>query len=98
MMLALTGPAEWQKWIDSIDLVESLGAKTIIAGHKQPDASDEDLATILDGSRAYIRDFRDAVAASSNAGEVIETMQAKYPDYGNLTMLEFSAGAAFSTS
>ena len=27
MMLALTGPAEWQSWIDSIDLVESLGAK-----------------------------------------------------------------------
>ena len=95
MMLALTGPAEWQKWIDSIDLVESLGATTIIAGHKQPDASDQDLETILNGSRGYIRDFRDAVAASSNAGEVIETMKVKYPDYGNTTTLEFSAGAAF---
>jgi glyoxylase-like metal-dependent hydrolase (beta-lactamase superfamily II) len=94
MMLALTGPAEWQKWIDSIDLVESLGAKTIIAGHKQPDASDEDLETILDGSRGYIRDFRDAVAASSTADEVIETMKTKYLDYGNLTTLEFSARAA----
>jgi glyoxylase-like metal-dependent hydrolase (beta-lactamase superfamily II) len=95
MMLALTGPAEWQKWIDSIDLVESLGATTIIAGHKQPDASDQDLETILDGSRGYIRDFRDAVAASTTASEVIETMKAKYPDYGNPTTLEFSAGAAF---
>jgi glyoxylase-like metal-dependent hydrolase (beta-lactamase superfamily II) len=95
MMLALTGPAEWQKWIDSIDLVESLGADTIIAGHKQPDASDQDLETILDGSRGYIRDFRDAVAASGSAVEVIETMKTKYPDYGNLTTLEFSAGAAF---
>lgn len=66
MMLALTGPAQWQAWIDSIDLVESLGAKTIIAGHKQRDASDDDLATILDGSRGYIRDFRDAVAASQH--------------------------------
>lgn len=45
MMLALTGPTEWQKWIDSIDLVESLEATTIIAGHKQPDASDQDLET-----------------------------------------------------
>jgi hypothetical protein len=79
-------------------LVESLGARTIIAGHKQPDASDEDLATILDGSRSYIRDFRDAVAASTTAGEVIETMKAKYPDYGNLTTLEFSAGAAFAAA
>ncbi len=98
MMLALTGPAEWQKWIDSIDLVESLGATTIIAGHKQPDASDQDLATILDGSRGYIRDFRDAVAASTTAREVIEIMKAKYPDYGNLTTLKFSAGAAFSAA
>jgi glyoxylase-like metal-dependent hydrolase (beta-lactamase superfamily II) len=97
MMLALTGPAEWQKWIESIDLVESLGATTMIAGHKQPDASDQDLDTILNGSRQYIRDFRDAVATSSNAGEVIETMKAKHPDYGNLTTLEFSAGAAFPT-
>jgi glyoxylase-like metal-dependent hydrolase (beta-lactamase superfamily II) len=47
MMLALTGPEQWQKWIESIDLVESLGAKTVIAGHKQPDASDQDLDTIL---------------------------------------------------
>ncbi len=95
MMLALTGPAQWQKWIESIDLVERLGATTIIAGHKQPDASDQDLDTILNGSRAYIRDFRDAVAASSNAGDVVETMNAKYPEYGNTTTLEFSAGAAF---
>jgi glyoxylase-like metal-dependent hydrolase (beta-lactamase superfamily II) len=95
MMLALTGPAEWQKWIDSMDLVESLGATTIIAGHKQPDASDQDLDTILNRSRAYIRDFRDAVAAGSTAGEVIEAMKGKYPEYGNTTTLEFSAGAAF---
>jgi hypothetical protein len=65
MMLALTGPAQWQKWIDGIDVIESLGATTIIAGHNQPDASDQDLETILNGSRGDIRDFRDAVAASS---------------------------------
>jgi glyoxylase-like metal-dependent hydrolase (beta-lactamase superfamily II) len=94
MMLALTGPAEWQAWIESIDRIAGLGAKTIIAGHKRPDASDDDLATILDGSRGYIRDFRDAVAASSTAEEVVEIMQAKYEDYGNLTTLEFSARAA----
>jgi len=41
MVLALTGPAQWQKWLESIDLVESIGATTIIAGHKQPDASDQ---------------------------------------------------------
>lgn len=94
LMLALSGPQEWQAWIESVDRVEALGAKTIVAGHKQPDASDNDLATILDGTRAYIRDFRAAVAASSTAGEVFEIMKAKYEDYGNLTTLLLSASAA----
>jgi glyoxylase-like metal-dependent hydrolase (beta-lactamase superfamily II) len=95
MMLAFGGPPQWQAWLDSIDRIEALNARTIVAGHKKPEASDDDLATILDGSRAYIRDFRDAVAASSTAGEVVETMDAKYKDYGNLTTLLFSARAAF---
>jgi hypothetical protein len=56
------------KWIDSIDLVESLEATTIIAGHKQPDAGDQDLETILNGSRSH-------VAASSTAEHVIATMK-----------------------
>jgi glyoxylase-like metal-dependent hydrolase (beta-lactamase superfamily II) len=95
LMLALTGPEGWEAWIESVDGIEALGAKTIVAGHKQPDASDNDLATILDGTRAYIRDYRDAVAASSRAGEVVEIMKNKYPNYGNLTTLLFSARAAF---
>jgi hypothetical protein len=57
MMLALTGPKEWQAWIESIDRIAGLGAKTIVAGRKRPDASDDDVATILDGSRDYIRDL-----------------------------------------
>jgi hypothetical protein len=32
--------------------------------------------------------------ASRTVAQVIETMKAKYPDYGNLTTLEFSARAA----
>jgi glyoxylase-like metal-dependent hydrolase (beta-lactamase superfamily II) len=95
MMLALSGPEEWQAWISSIDRIAGLGAQTIVAGHKRPDASDDDVATILDGSRDYIRDFRDAVAASSTAGEVVEIMKNKYAEYGNLTTLLFSARAAF---
>ena len=95
LMLALSGPEQWQAWIESVDQIERLGPKTVVAGHKAPDAGDEDVATILDGTRAYIRDFRDAVAASANADEVVETMRAKYDDYGNLTTLIVSASAAF---
>jgi hypothetical protein len=34
---AIASSLRHTKWIDSIDLVESLGATTVIAGHKQPD-------------------------------------------------------------
>ena len=95
LMLALSGPDQWQAWINSVDQVAGLAAKTIVAGHKRPGASDDDVATILDGTRAYIRDFRDAVAASSTAGEVVQIMKTKYQDYGNSTTLRFSARAAF---
>jgi glyoxylase-like metal-dependent hydrolase (beta-lactamase superfamily II) len=94
-MLGLSGPDGWPAWIDSLDQIERLGPKTIVAGHKRPDASDDDVATILDGTRGYIRDFREAVAASDSANEVVEIMKAKYEDYGNLTTLLFSASAAF---
>ena len=94
-MLALTGVQGWETWIHSIDLVAALGANTIVAGHKRPEASDRDLATILEGTRGYICDFREAVQGSASAEEVVKAMRSRYPDYGNLTTLIVSARAAF---
>lgn len=95
LMLALSGPAEWEAWIASVDQIERLDPKTVVVGHKAPDASDDDVATILNGTRDYIRNFRDAVTTSSSADEVVEAVKASYPDYGNLTTLLVSARAAF---
>jgi len=96
LMLALGGPNQWQEWLGSIDRIADLGAKTIVAGHKHPDASDDDIATIIDGTRGYIRDFRDAVEASATAEELVETIKAKYDQYGNITTLMMSAKAALA--
>lgn len=95
-MLALSGPDEWQAWIASIDRIADLGARTIVAGHKRPGARDDDVATILDGTRGYIRDFQEAVATNTSADAVVEIMKAKYATYGNPTTLIYSASAAFS--
>jgi glyoxylase-like metal-dependent hydrolase (beta-lactamase superfamily II) len=95
LMLALSGPEQWEAWIASVDQIERLDPRTVIVGHKAPDASDDDVATILNGTRDYIRDFRDAVAASSRADDVVEAIKAGYPDYGNLTTLLVSARSAF---
>lgn len=96
-MLALSGPVEWEAWIQSIDRVAELKPKAVIAGHKQPDASDQDIAMILDRTRAYIRDFRDAVVTAGTVDGLMETMKARYPDFGNLTTLIVSAKAALAT-
>ncbi len=92
--LALGGPNEWKAWIESIDLVERLVPRILVAGHKQPDAPDDAIAAILNGSRDYIRDFATAAAAASSADEIVAAMTAKHPDRGNPTALAFSAMAA----
>ena len=92
-MLGLGGPAEWRAWLESVDKIAALRPATVIAGHKQPGADDA-AAPVLEGTRAYIRDFAEAAAASADSRELIAAMRAKYPDHGNLTTLVFSAAAA----
>ncbi|MEH2179616.1 MBL fold metallo-hydrolase [Nostoc sp.] len=94
LMLALGGPKEWSNWIASVDELERLKPRVVVVGHKKPGASDDDVATILGGTRSYIRDFGEAVKTSDSADAVVEIMKAKYPDYGNPWTLEFSAKAA----
>ena len=93
-MLGLSGPAEWDAWIASIDAIARLDPRTVVVGHKKPEASDEDLSAILDGTRAYIRDFAKAAASADSVQTLIGAMRAKYPDHGNPTTLVYSANAA----
>jgi hypothetical protein len=59
-----------------------------------PNVNDDDLASVRNGTRAYSRDFRDAVAASHSADKVVEIIKAAYRDWGNPTTLLVSARAA----
>jgi glyoxylase-like metal-dependent hydrolase (beta-lactamase superfamily II) len=70
-------------WIETIGEVEKLRPKTIIAGHTDPDAPDNDGSRVLNQTRQYIRDFDEAVAASRSGEEVVSTMTHKYPTFGN---------------
>ena len=86
-MLGLGGPAEWDAWIASVDAIERLKPRTVVVGHKIPGSSDDEVGEILDGTRAYIRDFAEAAKSPSTADEIVAAMTAKYPDRGNLTTL-----------
>ena len=95
-MLSFTGPEGWAAWIASLDRIEDLQPRMVVAGHKKPEADDRDVQSIVQGTRAYIHDFRDSVAAVSTADELVERMTELYPRHGNLTTLEVSARAAFA--
>lgn len=95
VMLGLTGPDEWQKWIESVDKVEQLHPTSIVAGHKKPDASDAEAEAMLGSTRSYISDFAELSQTTKDADELVTGMLAKYETFANPWTLEFSAQAWF---
>jgi glyoxylase-like metal-dependent hydrolase (beta-lactamase superfamily II) len=95
-MLGLSGPDEWQNWIASVNQVERLRPATIVAGHKKPEASDQAVEEMIDGTRSYISDFAEAAQSAKDADELVAMMLAKYETLGNPWALKFSARAWFA--
>ena len=92
-MLGFSSPAEWERWIASLDALERLHPRIVVAGHKKPDADDQG-NRVLQSTRAYILDFANVTASARSAEEIVGFMRAKYPDFGNLTTLMYSTQAA----
>jgi glyoxylase-like metal-dependent hydrolase (beta-lactamase superfamily II) len=95
-MLGLSGPREWERWIQSVDAVEKLSPQMIVCGHKKPESSDRDVDRMLDETRTYISDFAEGAQSLNSAEELIGLMKSKYPDFGNNWTLHFSAQSWFS--
>lgn len=92
-MLGLSGPAEWSQWIQSVETLQRLNPRIVIAGHKKHDA-DDDGRRVLSDTRTYIEDFTAAFDRALSAEDLVATMKDKYPDHGNLTTLVYSARSA----
>jgi glyoxylase-like metal-dependent hydrolase (beta-lactamase superfamily II) len=95
MWLWRSTPDTRETWLASLDAVAALKPSTIVTGHKDPGAPDDDAARVLGQSRRYIEDFGQAVAGSSTSREVVEVMLAKYPAYGNRYTLFAAASSQF---
>jgi glyoxylase-like metal-dependent hydrolase (beta-lactamase superfamily II) len=95
-MLGLSGPREWERWIQSVDVVEKLSPQMIVCGHKKPESSDREVDRMLDETRTYISDFAEGAQSLNSAEELIALMKSKYPDFGNNWTLHFSAQSWFS--
>jgi len=96
MWLWNSTPHSRQAWLESIDAVADIGARRIIAGHRDPAAPDDDAERQIMQSRRYIQDFDQAVAASSSATEIVEHMLARYRDFGNPYTLIAAATSQFT--
>ena len=95
MWLWNSTPDSRETWLASLDAVAALQASTIITGHKDPDAPDDDATRVLDQSRRYIEDFEQALATSGTPRELFEEMLARYPTYGNRYTLFLAASSQF---
>jgi glyoxylase-like metal-dependent hydrolase (beta-lactamase superfamily II) len=95
-MLGLSGPNGWQRWLKSLDAVEKLSPKMVVAGHRKPESSDYEVSRMLDETRSYISDFAEGAQRLDSADELVQLMKSKYPDFGNRWTLHFSAKSWFS--
>jgi glyoxylase-like metal-dependent hydrolase (beta-lactamase superfamily II) len=93
-MLGLSTPAEWQDWLETVDVVESLKPRMIVAGHRRPDGDDYAIERMIAQTRSYIKDFAAAYEVAEDADALVSAMTAKYPYHGNLWTLQFSAMGA----
>jgi glyoxylase-like metal-dependent hydrolase (beta-lactamase superfamily II) len=83
MWLAGSTPETRANWLSALDTIETLGSSTVIAGHRAPDAPDDDAARQVEESRRYITDFEHALEASSTPQDLIAQMTKMYPDLGH---------------
>ena len=86
-----------EAWLRALDAVEQLEPRTVITGHRDPDAPDDDAARILDGSRQYLQDFGEAVASAGTAGELITAMLARHGELANPYTLWVAAHSQFDS-
>jgi hypothetical protein len=95
MWLRNSTPDSRQAWLASLDAVAAFKPTTIITGHKDADAPDDNATRVLDQSRRYIEDFDQTAATSSAQHEGIDAMLARYPTYGNRYALFLAATSQF---
>jgi glyoxylase-like metal-dependent hydrolase (beta-lactamase superfamily II) len=95
MWLWNSTPESRATWLETIDAIAALQAITIIAGHRDPDAPDDDARRLLAQSRRYVEDFDKAMTTATSAGEVIDIMMGSYGHFGNPYTLFVAAHSQF---
>jgi len=90
--LAETNTETRREWIATLDQLEALNPRVVIAGHKVPENEDE--PRIIAETRQYLRDFNRLDEATMTARELYDAMLELYPDRANPGSLWGGAKAA----
>jgi hypothetical protein len=93
-MLGLSTADEWPDWLGTVDVVENLKPRMIVAGHRRPDGDDYAVDMMIQQTRSYIKEFAAAYNVAKDAQDLIGIMSAKFPHHGNVWTLTFSAFTA----
>jgi glyoxylase-like metal-dependent hydrolase (beta-lactamase superfamily II) len=80
------------EWISTLDTLEALKPKAVIAGHKVPENDDD--PRIIAETRQYLRDFNRLNTATTSARELYDAMLEIYPDRVNPGSLWGAANTA----
>jgi glyoxylase-like metal-dependent hydrolase (beta-lactamase superfamily II) len=80
------------EWIRALDKLETLGARSVVAGHKVPEHDDD--PRNIDETRQYLRDFIRLDESTDNVQELFGAMIELYPDRANPGSLLGGARAA----
>ncbi len=80
------------EWISTLDKLEALKPRAVVAGHKVPENDDD--PRIIAETRQYLRDFNRLNAVSTTARELYDAMLEIYPDRVNPGSLWGAANTA----
>jgi glyoxylase-like metal-dependent hydrolase (beta-lactamase superfamily II) len=80
------------EWISTLDKLEALKPKAVIAGHKVPENDDD--PRIIAETRQYLRDFNRLNVGTTTARELYDAMLELYPNRVNPGSLWGAANAA----
>jgi glyoxylase-like metal-dependent hydrolase (beta-lactamase superfamily II) len=80
------------EWIFTLDKLETLQPKAVIAGHKLPENDDD--PRIIGETRQYLRDFNRLNEATTTARQLCDAMLELYPNHVNPGSLWGAANVA----
>ncbi|MCI3270566.1 MBL fold metallo-hydrolase [Streptomyces cylindrosporus] len=83
MWLAGSTPDSRADWARALDAGAALDADTLIAGHRDPRATDDDARRQIEESRRYLTDFEAALERSATPRELIDRLTAARPEWAN---------------